>query len=140
MDSETRELVVSATLEELDHVLAFIDAELERHDCSMKSQMQIDIAVEEIYVNIAHYAYPPDQNGKATIRCTVGGNPLQVTIQFMDHGVPYNPLKKSDPDISLSADDRQIGGLGIFMVKKSMDNIHYEYKDGKNILTIGKKI
>lgn len=140
MEHETRELVVSATLEELDNVLAFIDTELEQHNCSMKSQMQIDIAVEEIYVNIAHYAYQPDQDGKATIRCTVGGDPLQVTIQFMDHGIPYNPLEKKDPDVSLSAEERQIGGLGIFMVKKSMDNIRYEYKDGKNILTIDKKI
>ena len=137
---DTKELIIPAKLDALDQVLAFIDTELECHSCSMKAQMQIDIAVEEIYVNIAHYAYSPGQEGDATIRCTVGGNPLQVTIQFMDHGVPYNPLKKQDPDTTLSAEDRDIGGLGIFMVKKSMDNIEYEYKDGKNILTIGKQI
>ena len=137
---DTKELIIPAKLDALDQVLAFVDTELERHSCSMKAQMQIDIAVEEIYVNIAHYAYSPGQEGDATIRCTVGGAPLQVTIQFMDHGVPYNPLKKQDPDTTLSAEDRDIGGLGIFMVKKSMDNIEYEYKDGKNILTIGKQI
>ena len=101
--------------------------------------MQVQIAVEEIFVNLAHYAYGSEQ-GTATIRVEVGGDPLQVIITFIDQGVPYDPLKKEDPDISLSAEERQIGGLGIFMVKKSMDDVKYEYKDGKNILTISKKI
>lgn len=138
--NENEILVVPAELEELDRVLEFVDRELEKHHCSMKVQMQIDIAVEEIYVNIAHYAYRPGQKGEAAIRCSVGGDPLQVTIQFMDNGVPYNPLNQKDPDITLSAEDRKIGGLGIFMVKKTMDNIRYDYKDGKNILTIDKTI
>lgn len=133
------ELTLQASLEKLDEVLAFVEENLEKNDCPMKVLMQVQIAVEEIFVNIAHYAYGSEQ-GTATIRVEVGGDPLQVIITFIDQGVPYDPLKKEDPDISLSAEERQIGGLGIFMVKKSMDDVKYEYKDGKNILTISKKI
>lgn len=132
-----KSVTVPATLEQLDSVLDFINTQLEAADCPMKAQMQIDIAVEEIYVNIAHYAYNPEI-GEATVRCEVEEDPLRVTIQFLDQGVPYNPLEKDDPDVTLSAEERDVGGLGIFMVKKSMDNIAYEYVDGKNILTIQK--
>ena len=95
--------------------------------------------MEEIYVNIAHYAYESEM-GMATIRVEVGGEPLQVKITFIDNGTPYDPLKKADPDTTLSAEARQIGGLGIFMVKKSMDDVKYQYIDGQNILTISKKL
>lgn len=134
-----KEITVPAVLEEMDHIIEFIDRELEAYECSMKAKIQLDIAVEELYVNIANYAYNPEV-GEATVRCTVGGDPLQVTIQFLDHGKPYNPLEKQDPDVTLSAEERDIGGLGIYMVKKSMDDITYDYQDGKNILTIKKKI
>ena len=134
-----KSLTGSARVDQLDVVTEFINEELEKQDCSMKAQMQIAIAVEEIFVNIASYAYNP-KDGDATILCEIGGNPLAVTIQFLDNGKPYNPLKKEDPDITLSAEEREIGGLGIFMVKKSMDSIDYQYVDGKNILTIKKNI
>ena len=114
-----------------------MDAILEENDCPVKTQMQIDIAVEEIFVNIANYAYAPG-SGSADIKAGVSGTPSVFVISFADKGVPYNPLAKSDPDISLPADKRQIGGLGIFMVKKSMDDLSYEYKDGQNIMTIRK--
>ena len=133
------ELTLQASLEKLDEVLAFVEENLEKNECPMKVLMQVQIAVEEIFVNIAHYAYDSGQ-GMATIRVEVGGDPLQVIITFIDQGVPYDPLKKEDPDITLSAEERKIGGLGIFMVKKSMDDVKYEYADGKNILTISKKI
>lgn len=134
-----KEITVPAALEELGRVTDFINEELEAQGCPLKAQMQIDIAVEEIYVNIAHYAYHPEV-GEATVRCAVGGDPLQVEIQFLDSGTPYNPLAKEDPDTSLSAEERQIGGLGIYMVKKSMDHITYNYEDGKNVLTIKKNL
>ena len=105
----------------------------------MKAQMQIDIAIDELFGNIAHYAYNPDV-GEATVRVEVIEDPLAVTITFIDNGVPYDPLAKADPDTTLSAEERDIGGLGIYMVKKSMDNITYEYKDGQNILKIKKKL
>ncbi|MEM1483422.1 ATP-binding protein [Oscillospiraceae bacterium PP1C4] len=133
-----KNLTVTASTDELDHVLDFINVQLEAHNCSMKAQMQIAIAVEEIFVNIAHYAYCPVE-GDATVCCEIEDDPLAVTIQFLDGGKPYNPLAKSDPDTSLSAEERIIGGLGIFMVKKSMDDVRYEYKGGKNVLTIKKK-
>ena len=101
--------------------------------------MQVDIAIDELFGNIAHYAYNPEV-GAATVRVEVMEEPLSVVITFIDNGVPYDPLEKSDPDITLSAEERDIGGLGIYMVKKSMDDISYEYKNGQNILRIKKKI
>ena len=134
-----KELELTAATENLSAVLAFVDEELEAVGCSMRSQMQIDIAVEEIFVNIAHYAYNPEV-GKATIRVEVQPEPLAVMLTFLDQGVPYDPLAKADPDVSLSAEERQIGGLGIFMVKKSMDDVQYRYENGRNILTLKKTL
>ena len=134
-----KELRIEASLDNLDDVLRFVDQELEGADCPMKFMMQIDLAVEEIFVNIASYAYAPGK-GDAVIRLEIAGNPRCAEICFMDSGVPYDPLAKADPDITLSADERQIGGLGIYMVKKSMDSMEYQRADGKNILTLKKKI
>ena len=134
-----KELTIEADVNNLEKVLAFVDEQLEVHDCSPKIQMQIDVAVEELFVNIAHYAYNPEI-GAATVRVEIQPEPLAVLITFIDNGVPYDPLAKEDPDITLSAEERQIGGLGIYMVKKSMDDITYEYKDGKNILSIKKEL
>jgi len=131
-----KELIVEAILENLDTVTDFINAELEEIDCPMKLQMQIAVAVEEIFVNIANYAYNPEVGG-VTIRISVGD---EVTIEFEDKGKPYNPLEKDDPDITLSAEERDIGGLGIFMVKKSMDAVEYRHADNKNLLIIRKQI
>ena len=119
------ELTVDATVENLDTVTDFVNRQLEQAGCSPKVIMQTDLAVEEIYVNIAHYAYHP-KTGKATIRCTVGGSPLQVVIGFVDGGKPYNPLEKEKPDVTASAKERQIGGLGIFLAQKMIDDISYE--------------
>ena len=132
-----KDITVDATLDNLEVVQNFVNEELEIQGCSMKVMMQIEIAVEEIFVNIVHYAYNP-QVGKATIRCEVTDNPMQVIIQFLDSGIPFDPMAKEDADITLSAEERNIGGLGIYMVKQSMDEVNYEYKDGKNVLTIRK--
>ena len=134
-----KKLTIDATVENLEQVLAFVDAELEAADCPLKSQMQIDVAVEEIFVNIAHYAYAPD-TGKAVVGVSVAGDPATAKITFSDTGMPYNPMEKEDPDVTLSAEEREIGGLGIFMVKKSMDTMDYEYRNGQNLLTMTKKI
>ncbi|MCR5238217.1 MAG: ATP-binding protein [Lachnospiraceae bacterium] len=132
-------LNIEAALDNLDEVLAFVDQRLEENDCPMKVQTQIDIAVEEIFVNIASYAYSPEK-GNAEIGVEVSDDPLEVTIRFADSGIPYDPLAKEDPDITLPAEERPIGGLGIYMVKKSMDNVEYEHKDGQNIFIIRKKL
>ena len=134
-----KELTIAATVENIETVTDFVNEQLEAYDCPMKAQMQIDIAIDELFGNIAHYAYNPEV-GSATVRVEVVEDPLSVIITFIDNGVPYDPLKKDDPDTTLSAEDRAIGGLGIFMVKKTMDDIIYEYKDGQNRLTIVKKI
>ncbi|MBQ2604086.1 MAG: ATP-binding protein [Acutalibacteraceae bacterium] len=134
-----KELNIEATPENIDTVIAFVDEQLEEYGCGMKAQMAIDVAVDELFANIAHYAYSPE-TGYATVRVDVIKDPLSVEITFIDNGVPYDPLANIDPDTSLSVEDRPIGGMGIFIVKKSMDLVNYEYKDGKNILTIKKNI
>ena len=133
------ELDIEALTENLDTVLDFIHKHLEGTDCSMKTMMQIDLAVEEIFVNIAHYAYAPEK-GNAVVRVEVEEDPVTVEITFMDKGVPYDPLAKEDPDITLEADQREIGGLGVFLVKETMDDVSYEYKDGHNILRVKKNL
>ena len=134
-----KELTITATIENLETVTDFVNEQLEALDCPMKAQMQIDIAIDELFSNIAHYAYNPE-TGDATVRVEVTEDPMAVIITFIDKGVPYDPLAKTDPDVTLSAEDREIGGLGIFMVKKTMDDVTYEYKDGQNILKIKKNI
>lgn len=131
------ELTVDAQVENLDEVLDFIDAHLEEWECPMKTITQINIAVEEIFVNIAHYAYE-HHDGKAKINLARKGNNAEIV--FTDSGIPYNPLAKPDPDVTLSAEERQIGGLGIYIVKKSMDAVSYEHLDSNNVLTIRKNI
>ncbi len=136
-EEDLKTLTVDATTEKLQAVNEFIDGFLEENGCSPKAQMKVDLAVEEIFVNIANYAYG-DSVGKAEI--SIENNDGEVTIVFKDSGVPYNPLERKEPDVTLSADDREIGGLGIFLTKKNMDSVSYEHKDGKNILTMKKKI
>lgn len=134
-----KELTVDATIDNVTVVTAFVDEQLEQLDCPMKTQLQVDVAIDELFGNIAHYAYNPEI-GAATVRVEVTDDPLSVMITFIDNGVPYDPLAKADPDITLSAEEREIGGLGIYMVKKSMDDVSYEYKNGQNILRIKKHI
>ena len=134
-----REFEITALTENLSAVIGFVDEQLEETGCSMKVQMQVDIAVEEIFVNIANYAYAPG-TGSVRILTDITGDSPVISITFIDSGVPYDPQKKEDPDITLSAEEREIGGLGIFMVKKSMDDVRYEYRDGRNMLTLIKSL
>ena len=136
---EMDKLTVEAKTENLEEVLGFVDRHLETMDCSPKVSVQIDVALEELFVNIAHYAYSPG-TGSATIGVEILKDPAAIAITFTDRGKPFDPLAKEDPDITLSAEERQIGGLGIYMVKKSMDEVVYEYKDGQNILRIKKNL
>ncbi|MBR3366803.1 MAG: anti-sigma factor antagonist [Lachnospiraceae bacterium] len=133
------ELTLPATKENLAKVTDFIEALLDEAGCPLKTKMQISIAVEEIYVNIANYAYAPG-TGDVTVTFETAGNPRTATMRFIDSGIPYDPLAKKDPDVTRSAEEREIGGLGVFIVKKTMDDIYYEYKDGRNILTMKKKL
>ncbi len=135
---KTYELSLEASLENLSSVMAFIEEHLEAADCPMKAMMQITVSAEEIYVNIAHYAYPSG-TGNATVRMEISEEPSALTLTFIDGGIPFDPLAKPDPDITLSAEERSIGGLGIYMTKKAMDDVRYAYKDGQNVLTLYKR-
>ena len=134
-----KELVIAADRNNLLKVQSFIDEQLEDAGCPMLTQIAIDVAVEALFVNIASYAY--DQEiGVAVVQVEMLDDPLSVKITFIDNGKQYDPLAKPDPDITLGAKERKKGGLGIYMVKNSMDDMRYEYKEGKNILTIKKNL
>ena len=130
------ELTIEAKIENLDTVVDFITEKLSEIDYPMNIQMEIAVAAEEIFVNIAHYAYSPE-TGDVVIRFSVED---QIIIEFEDKGKPYNPLDKEDPDITLDIDKREIGGLGIFMVKNMMDSVEYRRKDNRNLLVLRKAI
>ncbi len=132
-------MTVEAIIENIPEVTAFVESKLEEIDCPPKIQNQIDIAIDELFSNIAKYAYTPD-TGPATVKVEVEKDPLAVIITFIDHGQPYDPLTSENPNLSLPAEKREIGGLGIYLVKKTMDDIDYEYKNGQNILRIKKEI
>ena len=132
-----KELVIKAKTENLDKVLSFLDQQLKEKGCGLKDQVQMDLAVEEIFVNVANYAYFPG-SGDVKIGIEFTSKPRSIAVTFADRGTPYNPLEKQDPDITLSAEERRIGGLGIYMVKKSVDEMKYVHRDGQNILTIRK--
>ena len=130
-------ITVKAVLENLQTVIDFATEHLEARDCSMKVVMQTELVIEEVFVNIASYAYNPEI-GPATFCMEFEENPSAVLMTFIDGGRPYDPLKQTDPDTTLDIDEREIGGLGIFLVKKNVDEISYEYADGKNILRMKK--
>lgn len=133
-----KELTVEATISNIETVTDFVNAELEQLNCPIKAQMQIDIAIDELFSNIANYAYHPE-TGAATVQIEITEEPLAVILTFMDNGKPYDPLKRQDPDTTAPLEERDTGGLGIYIVKQSMDDISYEYRDGMNILKIKKK-
>ena len=130
------EAIFPATDEALRDVNLFVESNLEEAGCTMKNQMKIMVALEELFVNVAHYAY---EGGTGNVKLSLDFQDDRMILTLTDSGKPFDPLAKEDPDISLSAEERRIGGLGIFMVKKSMDDMQYERRDGKNILTIKKK-
>ena len=130
-------ITVDALLENLQEVIDFATEKLEARECPMKASMQLELVIEEIFVNIASYAYHPEI-GAATFCMEFEENPAAVVMTFIDGGKPYNPLEKKDPDTTLDIDERDVGGLGIFLVKKNVDEISYEYADEKNILRMKK--
>jgi serine/threonine-protein kinase RsbW len=134
---ELRELKLDSALKNMEAVLDFVSTEFEGKNYSKKFKSEVSIAVEEIFVNIAHYAYNPDI-GEVVVRVSSDDH-LNLCIELEDVGVKFNPLENADPDITLSVQDRKIGGLGVFMVKKLMDEITYRYENGKNILTLTKQ-
>ena len=134
-----KEWTFEASIDRIPWLTEQIDALLEELDCPMKAQLQIDVAIDELMANIASYAYG-DGTGEATVRFDFDADTRTVSITFIDHGIPYDPVGKPDPDVTLSVHEREIGGLGIFLVKKTMDDMTYVRQDGRNVLTICKRI
>ena len=134
-----KEITVDATIENMNIVTAFVDDFLDEIACPMKSKIQINIVIDEIFGNICHYAYK-DSIGAVTVRVESGNTPKAVFLTFTDNGVPYNPLETEDPDITLSSEERKIGGLGIYLVKKNMDEMKYEYVNQQNRLWMEKRL
>ncbi|MBO7423433.1 MAG: ATP-binding protein [Oscillospiraceae bacterium] len=135
-----REITVDASVDRVTQVTELADLQLAEAGCSARIKMQIDIAIDEIFSNIARYAYQND-SGTVTVRLDTLDAPPRILLTFIDNGIPYNPLMSEMPDTtSLPARKRPIGGLGLFMVKKTMDSITYSYENGQNILTILKNL
>ena len=128
-----------AKTEALSDILGFVDGMLEKYECPMKIQTAVCVAIEEAFVNVARYAYKGGE-GEVTLEIGFNTESRTVTFRMRDKGVPFDPLKKPDPDITLSAEEREIGGLGIFITKKTMDSVEYNYENGENILTMTKRI
>ena len=133
------ELIIEAVVDNLNAVNLFVHKSIEQFEISKRTLMQLDLVVEEIFVNIANYAYAPN-TGLVKILLNMETEPLSISLTFIDSGIPYNPLEQSDPDISLSIDDRQIGGLGIFLTKNFVDDISYQFVNGQNVLRITKSM
>ena len=134
-----QELNLEASVTNIPAVTDFVNAILEELDCPIKARLQIDVAIDELFSNIAQYAYAPG-TGTATVRVETEQDPRAVILTFIDRGVPYDPLAAEDPDITAPAEERSIGGLGVFLVKKTMDDVRYEYREGQNILRIMKRM
>lgn len=123
----------------IPQITEFVNTELDRLGCSIKAQMAIDIAIDEMLANISSYAYAAGK-GTVEVRVDFDEENRTVAITFMDRGIPFDPLQRKEPDTSLPAEEREIGGLGIFLVRKTMDAMEYRRENGTNILTIRKKI
>lgn len=132
-------ITVRAVMDNLDIVLSFVRKKMNRSESGMLDCLTLEMVVEELYTNIASYAYGT-QTGIVTVECSARQKPRELKVTFMDRGMPYNPLEHEDPDISVPIEERQIGGNGILMAKKMMDDIQYEFRDGVNVLTVRKQI
>ena len=131
-------ITVEAKNENLEKITDMIDTILDKIDCPVKVKLQINVAVDEIFSNISSYAYKQNV-GNATVEIETFDNPKSVEITFKDNGVEYNPLLKGEPNVKANLEERDVGGLGVFIVKKSMDDVKYEYSNGMNIFTMRKK-
>ncbi len=130
-----KEITLAARTENIDAVTEFVNQELEAMGCPGKTRVQFDVAIDEIFANIACYAYGPE-GGPATVRFEALESPRGAAVTFLDSGMPFDPLNNEDPDVTLPAEERSVGGLGVFLVKKTMDRVRYEHTGGNNVLQI----
>ena len=132
-------ITLPATVENIGKITAFVEGRMEEKDCPLKQIMQVSMAVDEVMANVAMYAYAPG-TGDVTVAVDFDDGSRTVSITFIDRGVAFDPLAKEDPDVTLPAEQRKIGGLGIFLVKKTMDSVTYRREGDKNVLCIKKKV
>lgn len=132
------EIIVPAKIEYLDDVMSFVKECLNGYDID-QIEFALELGVEELFTNIVNYAYP-DIAGQVVVKGEIEQKPLRCRFSFIDQGIPFNPLEKEMPDTGLSIEERPIGGLGIFLVRKLFDEVYYEYKDNCNMLTVAKRI
>ena len=136
----TATLEVPAETAQIHAVNDFLHAELDRRLCPKRIQSQLDLVIEELFVNVCHYAYADTgKTGTVKVQRTYSADPPCVKVKLIDEGVPFDPLAKPDVELPTSVDDLAIGGLGIFMVKNLVDDLHYERVDDANVVTILKK-
>ena len=132
-------LYLPARMDKIDEAMTFVESMLQNH--SSAHTYDVLIAVEEIFSNIAKYAYPDrTEGGFVDISCAIGGDPVFISVTFTDSGIPFNPLDRPDPDITLPLMQREPGKMGLFMVKKMMDSVTYTYQNAQNVLTIRKQL
>lgn len=134
-----KQITMEAAVQNIPKIISFIDNALDEWGATVKTKYRIDVAADEILVNISHYAYQP-KVGEVTVRLDLDEATRMLSIVFTDSGMPFDPLQKPDPDVTLPKEQRQIGGLGIFIVKKIMDAVDYRREGGRNILTLNKKL
>jgi anti-sigma regulatory factor (Ser/Thr protein kinase) len=134
-----KRIVVKAETERLTDVLGFVESTLAASGCPEKARLQLALAAEEAFVNIASYAYG-DEGGEVDVSLSISGNPPSATLTFTDAGIPHDPLATPDPDTTLSAERRKIGGLGIYLMRRNVDDAQYRYENGYNVLTLVKAI
>lgn len=134
-----KEMTMEALVQNIPAATDFVNAQLDEVGCSPAEEMEIDVVLDEVLSNIANYAYTPEI-GLVTIQVETEKDAPMVTISFADGGIPYNPLEQEAPDVNVPLQKRKIGGLGIHLTKKLMDHVSYEYREGKNILHIHKKL
>lgn len=130
---------VDAAIENIPAITDFVNSQLKAHACPLQTQYEIDIAIDEIVSNVARYGYPSGK-GEITVQVQWQENPLTVVIVFIDQGIAYNPLRQKEPNLTLCAQERPVGGLGIFMVKHMMDNVQYERRGRENVLSLSKQM
>lgn len=134
-----KQIIVPAEVEKLHEIRTFVEDALAEAACPAKARMQLSLAAEEAFVNIARYAYG-QRRGTVTVSVDIAGSPPRAVLVFSDRGIPHNPLQKPDPDMSLPAGQRKIGGLGVYIMKQSVDDAHYRFENGQNILTLVKRL
>lgn len=129
-------LILPNDVDTIPQLNEYIDCICEENGIDMEIAMSLNLAIEEAVVNVMSYAYPDGAQGEVKIESAV--DPNQITFVITDNGIPFDPTAKEDVDITLSAEERPIGGLGIHLIRQIMTHISYERKDGKNILTLSK--